>query len=66
MWIGNLVNQSVLFVYNLKVTTDIKRNAYTPKSINTDDAYPAGILSQVTDIENKKGNDYKNISLQRT
>ncbi|MGF6928578.1 site-specific DNA recombinase [Chitinophaga sp. W2I13] len=55
MWIGNIVNQSVLSVYNLKATTDIKHNADSQKSINTDDAYAAGIIARVAEIENKKG-----------
>lgn len=54
MWIGNIVNQSVSTVYNLKAVKDIKSDRDTQKR-NTDDTYAAGIIAQVTDIENKKG-----------
>lgn len=54
MLIRNIVNQSVSTVYNLKAAKDIKRDIDAQKR-NTDDTYTAEIITQVTDIENKKG-----------
>ena len=41
-------------MYNLKAAKDIKRGTDAQKR-NTDDTYAAEIITQVTDIENKKG-----------